>query len=79
MTCMDCGGALKVTRAPYRYRDSGLPGIVLLGVEVRRCQKCGAEEVAIPPIEELHRLIAQALPTPLRLQWDRGWWMSRVA
>jgi len=61
MTCMDCGGALKLTRAPYRYTDSGLPGVVLLGVEVRRCQKCGAAEVAIPRIEELHRLIAHAL------------------
>jgi putative zinc finger/helix-turn-helix YgiT family protein len=61
MTCLDCGQALKVTRGPYRYNDSGLPGVVLLGVEVRRCQKCGAEEVAIPRIEELHRLMAQAV------------------
>ena len=60
-TCLDCGGSLKVTRAPYRYTDSGLPGVVLRGVEVRRCPKCGAEEVAIPRIEELHRLMAQAV------------------
>ena len=61
MTCQDCGGMLKVSRAPYRYAESGLPGVVLLGVEVSRCQKCGAEEVAIPRIEELHRLMAQAV------------------
>jgi putative zinc finger/helix-turn-helix YgiT family protein len=61
MTCLDCGEALKVTRGPYRYNNSGLPGVVLLGVEVRRCRKCGAEEVAIPRIEELHRLMAQAV------------------
>src|SRR5262245_64374189 len=33
MMCRDCGGMLKVTRAPYRYTETGLPGVVLLGVE----------------------------------------------
>ncbi|MBI2466932.1 MAG: helix-turn-helix domain-containing protein [Candidatus Rokubacteria bacterium] len=76
---MDCGGALKVTRAPYRYTASGLPAVVLLGVEVRRCQECGAEEVAIPRIEELHRLIAQALIrrphrlAPAEIKYLRKW------
>jgi transcriptional regulator with XRE-family HTH domain len=47
--------------------DSGLPGVILLGVEVRRCQGCGAEEVAIPRIEELHRL------APAEIKYLRKW------
>ncbi len=79
MTCMDCGGPLRVTRAPYRYTDSGLPGVILLGVEVRRCRGCGAEEVAIPRIEELHCLIAQAVIqrphrlAPAEIKYLRKW------
>jgi putative zinc finger/helix-turn-helix YgiT family protein len=79
MTCQDCGGMLKVTRAPYRYAESGLPGVVLLGMEVRRCQKCGVEEVAIPRIEELHRLMAQAVIqrpnrlVPAEIKYLRKW------
>ena len=79
MTCPDCGGMLKVARAPYRYTESGLPGVVLLGVQVRRCQKCGAEEVAIPRIEDLHRLIAQAVIqrphrlVPAEIKYLRKW------
>jgi putative zinc finger/helix-turn-helix YgiT family protein len=48
-------------------------------VAVRRCQKCAAEEVAIPRIEELHRLIAQALIrrphrlTPAEIKYLRKW------
>lgn len=47
-----------VSRENYRYTESGLPYVVLNGVEVRRCPSCGAEEVAIPRIEDLHRAIA---------------------
>jgi hypothetical protein len=41
-------------RENRRYEAGGLPHVVLLVVEVRRCPKCGAEEMAIPRIEELH-------------------------
>jgi putative zinc finger/helix-turn-helix YgiT family protein len=48
-------------------------------VEVRRCPKCGAEEVAIPRIEALHRLIAQTVIrhphrlTPAEIKYLRKW------
>jgi putative zinc finger/helix-turn-helix YgiT family protein len=58
MNCSDCGGNLKITGDTYRYVESGLPGVVLHGVQVRKCQVCGAEEVAIPNIAGLHRCIA---------------------
>ena len=52
---------METRRENYRYDASGLPGIVLHSVHVSRCAQCGAEEVTIPRIEELHRVIARAL------------------
>jgi putative zinc finger/helix-turn-helix YgiT family protein len=45
----------------HRYTESGLPNVVLVGVEVRRCRNCGESMVAIPHIEELHRALAMTL------------------
>jgi putative zinc finger/helix-turn-helix YgiT family protein len=61
MRCAQCGGTLKVTGNTHRYAESGLPSVVLRGVQVRKCQACGAEEVAIPNIAGLHRCIAAML------------------
>lgn len=61
MKCAECGGQLKVTGKTHRYAESGLPHVVLHGVAVRKCQACGAEEVAIPNIAGLHRSIAAIL------------------
>jgi putative zinc finger/helix-turn-helix YgiT family protein len=61
MNCSDCGGHLKITGRTHRYVESGLPGVVLHGVQVRKCQACGSEEVAIPNIAGLHRCIAAML------------------
>ena len=68
MKCVDCGHTMETRQENYRYHASGLPGVVLHGVQVSRCPACGAEEVTIPRIEELHRVIAQALiQKPARL------------
>jgi len=47
-------------REDFDYRASGLP-VVLAPVEVRRCANCGETEVAIPHIEQLHRVIAETV------------------
>ena len=60
MKCIECGGTMKTRRENYRWDASGLP-VTLSGVQVSRCTKCGAHEVAIPRIEELHRVIAMAV------------------
>lgn len=67
--CKQCReGVLAIARENYRYAESGLPNVVLAGVEVRRCPRCGAHEVAIPRITELLRLIALAVAKkPARL------------
>ena len=68
MECLDCGHAMATRRENVRYDASGLPGVTLVGVEVSRCAGCGAHEVAIPHIGELHRVMACAvLRKPARL------------
>lgn len=61
MTCIECGGKLTTKPENYRYTASGLPNVTLVGVDVRRCSKCGDHEVVIPRIEELHRVLAAAV------------------
>ncbi len=61
MKCLTCGAQMKTRRENYRYVASGLPSVTLEGIEVSRCPKCGETEVAIPAIEDLHRVIASAL------------------
>lgn len=68
MNCEQCGGPTTTARENFRYTASGLPNVTLVGVDVTRCPKCGAFEVDIPKIDELHRTIARAVvvkPAPL--------------
>jgi putative zinc finger/helix-turn-helix YgiT family protein len=45
----------------YLYRECGLEGITLMGVDVHRCGNCGEHEVSIQKIQELHRSIAESV------------------
>jgi putative transcriptional regulator len=67
--CRTCGKAEMTTRTEtYLYTESGLPNVVLVGVEVRRCPSCGHHELVLPRVTELHRTIAQAvIHKPARL------------
>jgi putative zinc finger/helix-turn-helix YgiT family protein len=67
--CGACHGArMRVANENYQYRESGLANVVLQGVEVRRCPECGAVEVPLPRVAELHRVIAMAvIHKPARL------------
>jgi putative zinc finger/helix-turn-helix YgiT family protein len=44
----------------HDYRECGLP-VRLRGVVLRTCVHCGNDEVVVPDIEELHRLIARTV------------------
>jgi putative zinc finger/helix-turn-helix YgiT family protein len=61
MKCTECGATMKVRKESYRYDESGLKHVTLVGVEVVRCPRCDNYEISIPHIEELHRLIAKIL------------------
>jgi putative zinc finger/helix-turn-helix YgiT family protein len=60
--CRNCEHAEVVgKKETYLYTESGLPNVVLVGVEVRRCPSCGHHEVVLPRVTELHRTIAHAV------------------
>lgn len=59
MKCMNCGHTMTTKRENVPY--TALPGTVLVGVEVSRCPNCGEYEVAIPAIDELNRVLAEAV------------------
>lgn len=59
MKCINCGHAMTTKRENVPYR--ALPGAVLVGVSVSRCESCGEYEVAIPAIDELNRALARAV------------------
>lgn len=69
MACGSCGAAkLTVSRENVKYDASGLPGVTLMNLEVRRCEACGDYAIVIPRILELHRLMAETVirkPAPL--------------
>jgi transcriptional regulator with XRE-family HTH domain len=66
MSCDACGERTVLrhvtAEAPYPYADlSGLKGVALAGISIRRCVKCGAETPIIPRLGELHRVIVTGL------------------
>ena len=66
--CNDCGQPATTERhAVRRYAIGGLPHVELHGVEVTHCPACGQEEIAIPRLGQLHRVLAEALVTQRRM------------
>ena len=61
-TCAECGGPVKTRREKhYRYAECGLPNVIVDGIAVSECQRCGETYTGIPAIEGLHRAIAAAV------------------
>jgi putative zinc finger/helix-turn-helix YgiT family protein len=52
---------MQSSRENHRWDASGLPNVVLIDVEVRRCPACGERTVVIPRIEALHRALAMTV------------------
>lgn len=67
-TCANCGRPVTAAPANYRYSECGLPNVILQGVTLAACRKCGHENVSIPRPAKVHRAIARALAnSPARL------------
>ena len=60
MKCIQCGDKMEV-RTETRRSYAGLADVVVEGVEVRHCPKCGEEEISYANIEALHAQITRAL------------------
>ena len=56
--CLACGGEL-VGPVPQTVAYRALPGVELVNVPVWTCSECGEEEVGLPRLNELQRLLAQ--------------------
>lgn len=70
--CTNCGTAVEPERRNYRYLESGLPNVVLQGVEIADCPVCGTSDVIIPRMAKIHRAIAQAIVnSPARLTGEQ--------
>ena len=78
MNCIQCESPMTARRESYDYSACGLP-VILDGVVVHRCRGCGDHEVALPRVEELHRVIARHVirkPTrlsPAEIRFLRKW------
>lgn len=59
MKCPECHtGVMKTKKETIRYKECGLPNVVLKNIEVDRCPDCGNTIMSIPAISGLHRTIA---------------------
>jgi hypothetical protein len=61
----DCTKTLKKHTAthakPYRFLDSGLPNVYLIGVKYWVCGKCGAQSAEIPAPERLMNVVGESI------------------
>src|SRR5579864_4182285 len=70
--CTNCGKQIAHERRNYPYVESGLSNVVLQGIEVADCSKCGNSDVIIPRMAKIHRAIAQGLVnSPARLTGEQ--------
>jgi DNA-binding transcriptional regulator YiaG len=59
--CSKCGAEAKVVRGNYAMKESGLPRVVLQGIQIIRCPKCGNEDPIIPHLDDLMGTLAFAV------------------
>jgi len=63
--CVKCAAGTirrKATlESPYRFVQSGLENVYLVGITVEKCPHCGSEYPIIPRVEDLHKAIAAEL------------------
>ena len=68
--CSACGAEAKVVRGSYSMAEVGLP-VVLHGIGIIRCKKCGNADPVIPRMNDLMRLLALAVVAkPYRLKGE---------
>jgi putative zinc finger/helix-turn-helix YgiT family protein len=70
--CTNCGEELNPESRNYRYTESGISNVILQGIDVAECPRCGNSEVTIPRMAKIHWAIAKALAnSPARLTGEQ--------
>jgi putative zinc finger/helix-turn-helix YgiT family protein len=59
-TCQDCGKEVNVIVGNYQFKEVGLP-VVLLAIELVKCDNCGTTEPIIPNLNGLMDAIAYSV------------------
>jgi putative zinc finger/helix-turn-helix YgiT family protein len=63
VVCSNCGAEAGRTIGAYRFTESGLSNVTLIGVELIECPKCGNVDPIIPDVNDLMRAIAWHVAT----------------
>jgi len=68
--CPDCGRERPVVRIKYRFKECGVPNVLLQGIDVIRCPQCGDSPI-LPNLRGLLRALSLALiKKPVRLRGE---------
>lgn len=76
--CLQCGSEMSSRAEDVDYEWAGMR-VLLGGVQVRRCPKCGEREIVIQKAQRLHRAIAEHLAhkeerlLPIEIRFLRKW------
>jgi putative zinc finger/helix-turn-helix YgiT family protein len=69
--CSNCGAAAKSRIGNYRFVESGLENVSLLGIELIRCPRCKNIDPVIPSMNRLMQVLAAAVAgKPCKLKGD---------
>lgn len=70
--CSNCGEMAPIRHGMHRYDESGLSNVVLQGVGIVECGKCGNSDLILPRLAKIHQAIAAALAnSPGRLTGEQ--------
>jgi transcriptional regulator with XRE-family HTH domain len=66
--CSNCAAEARIVRGDYEFKETGLRDLVLLGIELIKCGKCGNVDPVLFQVDELMHIAAVAiLQKPYRL------------
>lgn len=69
--CSNCGAEARIVKGDYEFKESGLRGAVIHGIDLIRCGKCGNVDPVLSGLGEIMHSIALALlRKPYRLEGE---------
>jgi YgiT-type zinc finger domain-containing protein len=69
--CSNCGSEARIVRGDYEFKETGLRGATIHGVDLIKCGKCGNVDPVLAGVDEMMHLIAVAiLRKPYRLDGE---------